>query len=73
MTAGGTPAGRGWLALAALPVLCCVGHLVLVAVGIGSLSAIVAGVTGDLVLAGVGLLLTAAAALAVARPTKVRR
>jgi hypothetical protein len=73
MTAAGTPSGRGWLALAALPVLCCVGHVLLVALGVGSLSAVVGGVTGSVVLAGLGLLLVAAAALVAVRRTKVRR
>lgn len=73
MSAGGTPSGRGWIALAALPVLCCVGHVVLVAFGVGSLSAILGGVTGSLVLAAVGLLLTGAAGLVVARRIKAPR
>lgn len=44
MTTDRPPSARWW-ALLALPVLCCVGHAVLLAVGVGSLAAVTGGVT----------------------------
>lgn len=46
-----------WSALLALPILCCLGHAVLVAIGAGSLTAVLGGVTGSLALGVTGLLL----------------
>ena len=66
-------AGRGWLALLALPVLCCVGHAVLVAAGVGSLTALVGGATGSVLLLGAGLLLIAGAVVVLRRRDRVRR
>jgi hypothetical protein len=40
-----------WLALLALPVVCCLGHAVLLASGVGSLSAVVGARTGSVLLA----------------------
>jgi len=42
-----------WLALLAIPVLCCAGPVLLAAVGVGSLGAILAAGTGQVVLATV--------------------
>lgn len=60
--------GARWLALLALPVLCCVGHGLLLAAGVGSLTALtgVAADNGLLVAAG-ALLLAFAAVLLVRR------
>ena len=53
--------GSRWLALLALPVLCCVGHAVLLALGVGSLAAVTGAVTGRFVLVAVGLVLAVVA------------
>lgn len=53
--------GSRWAWLLALPVLCCVGHAVLVAVGVGSLAAVPGAVTGGLLLAAVGAVVLLAA------------
>ena len=53
-----TPQRNGWWpALLALPVLCCVGHTVLVVVGAGSLTSVLGGATGSVALVVTGLLL----------------
>ena len=58
-----------WLALLAIPVLCCAGPALLAAVGIGSLGALVAAGTGQAVLAVV----LAVAVLATAAVVSARR
>jgi hypothetical protein len=63
---GASRNGR-WSLLLALPVLCCVGHVVLIAVGVGSVTALVGGAAGSAVLAAAGLLLTAVAVAALLR------
>jgi hypothetical protein len=40
----------GWLTLLAVPVLCCIGHAVLLAAGVGSLTAVTGAATGSTVL-----------------------
>ena len=55
----------GWLVLLALPVLCCIGHAVLLAVGVGSLTAFAGAVLDESLLAVVGVAVVAAAAAAV--------
>jgi hypothetical protein len=57
--------GTGWAWLLAIPVLCCAGHAVLVALGVGSLAAVVGGTTGAGALAAVGAVVVLAAAVAV--------
>ena len=52
--------GRWW-PLLALPVLCCVGHVVLLAVGVGSVTALVGGAVGSAVVGATGIVLTAVA------------
>ena len=44
----------GWAWLLAVPVLCCAGHAVLLAVGAGSLAAVVGSPTGRTLLTAVG-------------------
>ena len=66
-------AGRGLIALLALPVLCCVGHAVLLAVGVGSVTALLGGATGSVLLVGVGLLLAVGAVVVLRRRMRVRR
>lgn len=56
-----------WLALLALPVLCCAGHAVLLVVGVGSVTAVLGGAVGSAVVAAAGLLLLLAAAVVVLR------
>lgn len=60
-----SPTGRWW-PLLALPVLCCVGHVVLLAVGVGSVTALVGGAVGSAV-AAAGVLLTTVAVAAMLR------
>ena len=61
----------GWLALLALPVVCCIGHVVLLAVGVGTLSTLAGAATGSrLLITGGVLLAVAAAAVAVRRRTR---
>lgn len=67
------PAGRGLLALLALPVLCCVGHAVLLAAGVGSVTVLVGGVSGSVLLVGLGLLLAVGAVVVLRRRERVRR
>ena len=50
-----------WMALLALPVLCCVGHAVLLALGVGSLAAVTGTVTGRVMLVAAGLVLAVVA------------
>ena len=45
--------GARWLALLALPVLCCVGHLALLAVGAGSAGALLSASLGQPAVAAV--------------------
>lgn len=59
--------GSHWLALLALPVLCCLGHAVLLGLGIGSLAAVTGAITSSVVLAVVGLVLAAALTLVLRR------
>lgn len=62
-------AGSRWAWLLAVPVLCCVSHAVLVAIGVGSLAAVTGAVTGGLLLTAVGavLLLIAVVVMVVRR------
>ena len=53
-----------WLAL---PVLCCVRHAVLLALGVGSLAAVTGAATGSVLLGAAGVLLAAAALIVVLR------
>ncbi len=55
-------AGAGWLALLALPVVCCVGHAALLALAAGSLTAGAGAAAGSALLAAAGIALVAAAA-----------
>ncbi len=55
----------GWLALLAVPVLCCVGHAVLLEAGVGSLTAVTGAVAGSTLLAAGGRAVVAAAVTAV--------
>lgn len=57
----------GWLALLAVPVLCCAGHAVLLAVGVGSITSLVGGVAGSAAIAAAGLLVLFATAVALRR------
>lgn len=50
-----------WTWLLAVPVLCCAGHAFLVALGVGSLAAVVGGTTGRAALAAGGAVLGLAA------------
>jgi hypothetical protein len=61
-----SPTGRWW-PLLALPVLCCVGHVVLLAVGVGSVTALVGGAVGSAVVAAAGVLLAVVAVAALLR------
>lgn len=61
-----SPTGRWW-PLLALPILCCVGHVVLLAVGVGSVTALVGGAVGSAVVAAAGVLLTTVAVAALLR------
>lgn len=54
-----SPTGRWW-PLLALPVLCCVGHVVLISAGVGSLAAVTGAVTASVTVALAGLLILAA-------------
>lgn len=60
----GARPGPGWVWLLALPVLCCVGHAVLVALGVGSLAAAVGGATGRVALGAFGAVALPAAVAA---------
>ena len=62
---------RWWLAVLAIPVLCCAGPALLAAVGIGSLGALVAAGTGQVVLAVV-LAVAVPATIAVASARRRR-
>jgi hypothetical protein len=62
-----SPSSGRWAWLLALPVLCCVGHAVVLAVGAGALAAVVGGLAGSAVVAAVGLLAVVVAAVVVAR------
>ena len=62
---------RWWLAVLAIPVLCCAGPALLAAVGIGSLGALVAAGTGQVVLAVV-LAVAVLATIAVASARRRR-
>ena len=46
-----------WPALLALPILCCLGSSLLAAIGVGSVTAAVGGVTGSAILVVAGVLL----------------
>lgn len=61
--------GTGWAWLLALPVLCCAGHAVLLALGAGTLTAALGGVSGSLVFltAGAAVLVVAAVLLVLRR------
>ena len=59
--------GARWLALLALPVLCCVGHALLLAAGVGSLAAVAGAVAGSALMAAAGFAVVAAVAAVVAR------
>ena len=61
-----------WLALLAVPVVCCVGHAVVLSLGVGSLAAVTGALTGRVVLGGVGLALTVAAGALALRRTRQR-
>lgn len=65
-----------WVALLAIPVLCCAGPALLAAVGVGSLGALVAAGTGRVVLAvalTLVVLVTASVLLARSRQRPTRR
>ena len=64
--------GGWWLALLAVPVLCCAGPALLAAVGIGSVSALFAAGTGRVVLA-VALALAVLATVALVASRARRR
>ena len=49
--------GAGWTALLALPVLCCAGHALVLAVGTGTVTALLGGATGSALLVIAGLFL----------------
>ncbi len=61
-----------WAWLLALPVLCCVGHAVLLALGVGSLAAVTGAVAGSVLLVAAGVLAAAAALIVVLRRTRQR-
>ena len=69
MTDQRTKRDAAWVWLLVLPALCCAAHAVLLALGVGSVAAIVGGRTGGAALAGVSavLVLAAVAALLVRR------
>jgi hypothetical protein len=71
MTADGSRTARWWTLLA-LPVVCCLGHAVLLAVGVGSLTAAAGGATGSVAVVSAALLLVAAAAVVLLRPRRQR-
>ncbi len=50
----------GWLALLALPVVCCAAHAVALALGVGSLAALTGAAAGSTPLVAAGLLGAAA-------------
>ena len=58
MTGDRSRTGRRW-PLLALPVVCCVGHVVLIAAGVGSLAAVTGAVTASVAVASAGVLLLA--------------
>jgi hypothetical protein len=69
---GREASGRWWLALLALPILCCAGTALFAALGAGSLIVAVGGLAGSALLAAAGVaILLAAAVLALRR--RVRR
>ena len=57
--------GWRWACLVALPVLCCAGHAVLVAVGAGSLVGVISDTTGRVALVALGVVAVPAALAAV--------
>ena len=57
--------GSRWAWLLALSVLCCVGHAVLVALGVVSLAAVTGAVTGGLLVPAVGTVVLLAAVVVV--------
>ena len=57
----GSRTSSRWLALLALPVLCCLGHAVLLGLGVGSLAAVTGAVTGSILLSLAGVVLAAVA------------
>ena len=59
--------GSRWAWLLALPVLCCVGHAVLVAAGVGSLATVVGGTTGRVALVAVGAVVLLGAVVVLVR------
>jgi hypothetical protein len=76
MTGPDTPGpstGAGWAWLLALPVLCCAGPAVLAAVGAGSLTAALGGITGSLFLLAAGTPVLVVAATVLARHRRARR
>ncbi len=58
-------AGTGWLALLALPVVCCVGHTALLALAAGTLTSGAGAAAGSEPLAAAGIALVTSAAVAV--------
>jgi hypothetical protein len=69
----GSPSSGRWTWLLALPVLCCVGHALVLAVGAGSLAAAVGGLAGSAALAAAALLAVAGSAVVmVRRPAPLR-
>lgn len=56
-----------WTWLLAVPVLCCAGHAVLLALGAGSLATVVGGTTGRAALAAVGTVVLLAAVTVLVR------
>ena len=63
---------RWWLVLLGLPVLCCAGTALLGAIGIGSVTAAVGGISGSALLSVVGAVLVSVAGVVLVR-RRVRR
>ena len=72
MTGQRSRTGSRWATLTALPVLCCLGHAVLVALGAGTLTAAAGGTTGGAALAAVGVVVLLAAVAVVVRRRSAR-
>ena len=55
------PPTRRWAVLLALPLLCCVGHAVLLALGVGSVATVAGALSGSAALVVTGIVLAVAA------------
>lgn len=62
--------GAGWAWLLALPVLCCTGHAVLLAVSAGSLATVVGSATGSALPTVVGAVVLLAAVVVLVRRSR---